>query len=101
MVKIKYANNPNKLQNEIIELNKIYVNDLNLYEIENNIIGDYTGDFELIGTLVIGENVRNTHIRLKNFKIMNLIITQSAKDVSLKTLFIMDIFIYPWIQKGK
>ena len=33
LVKIKYANNPNKLQSELKELNKIHVIDENLHEI--------------------------------------------------------------------
>ena len=34
LVKIKYANNPNKLQSELKELNKIHVIDKNLHEIK-------------------------------------------------------------------
>ena len=31
---------------ELITSDKIYVNNLNLYEIKNEILEDYTGDFE-------------------------------------------------------
>ena len=34
LVRIKYANNPNRLQSELKELNKIHVFDKNLHEIE-------------------------------------------------------------------
>ena len=34
---------------ELATSNKIYVNNLNLHEIKNEILEDYTGDFELIG----------------------------------------------------
>ena len=34
---------------ELATSNKIYVNNLNLHEIKNEILQDYTGDFELIG----------------------------------------------------
>ena len=32
-----------------------YVNGLNLHEIKNDILEDYTGDFELIGSMLVGE----------------------------------------------
>ena len=34
---------------------KRYVNGLNLHEIRNEILEDYTGDFELIGSMLTGE----------------------------------------------
>ena len=34
---------------------KIYVNGLNLLEIKSEILENYTGDFQLIGSMLIGE----------------------------------------------
>ena len=61
-VKNKYAKNPNKLQSELKELNKTQVNDKNLHEIKNKILLDYTGEFETVGTLKFGDQIRQTHI---------------------------------------
>ena len=46
--------------------NKIYVNNLNLHEIKNAILEDYTGDFELIGKMITGPVEHKTNIRFKN-----------------------------------
>ena len=51
---------------ELATSNKIYVNNLNLHEIKNEILEDYTGDFELIGKMIIGPVVHKTNIRFKN-----------------------------------
>ena len=48
LVKIKYANNPNKLQSELKELNKIQGIDKSSHEIKQEKIGDYTGEFEMV-----------------------------------------------------
>ena len=66
MGKIKPANNPNKLQNALKDLNKFHVVDENLHEIKGKIIIVYNGEFERIGKLSIGDQFRTTHIRLKN-----------------------------------
>ena len=67
LIKIEYANISTKLEYELKVLNKSFVNDLSLYENKNIFfVGEYTGDLELIGTLVIGKNVRNTHNRFGN-----------------------------------
>ena len=46
--------------------NKKYVNNLNLHEIKNEILQDYTGDFELNGKMIIGPIEHKTNIRFKN-----------------------------------
>ena len=51
---------------ELATSNKIYVNNLNLHEIKNEILEDYTGDFELIGKMIIGPIEHKTNIRFKN-----------------------------------
>ena len=50
---------------ELAKTDREYVNGLNLHEIENDIFEDYTGDFELIGSMLVGEIERKTNIRFK------------------------------------
>ena len=45
---------------------KIYVNNLNLYEIKNENLQNYTRDFELNGKMIIGPIEHKTNIRFKN-----------------------------------
>ena len=51
---------------ELATANRKFVNGLNLHEIKNEILEDYTGDFELIGSMLVGEVERKTNIRFKN-----------------------------------
>ena len=66
MVNLKYAINPNKLQSELKEFKKIHVVNSNLHEIKQEIIVDYTGEFEMVGSLRVGDQIRQTHIRFRN-----------------------------------
>ena len=66
LVQIKYADNPNKLQNALKELNKIQIIDKNLHEIKNEILQDYDGTFEMVGNLKVGDQIRQTHVRFRN-----------------------------------
>ena len=66
LVNIKYANSPSKLQSELKELNKIQVIDKNLHEIKQEILQDFTGEFEMVGNLKVGDQVRQTKIRFRN-----------------------------------
>ena len=66
LVIIKYANNPNKLQSALKELLKIQVVNKNLQEIEQEILQDYQGEFEMVGNLKVGDQIRQTHIRFRN-----------------------------------
>ena len=66
LVRIKYADNPKKLQPALKELNKIQVIDKNLHETKNEILQDYTGEFEMVGNLKVGDQIRQTHIRFRN-----------------------------------
>ena len=66
LVKIKYANDSNKLHSALRELNKIQVNDKNLHEIKQEILLDYTGEFEMVGNLKVGDQSCQTHIRFRN-----------------------------------
>ena len=51
---------------ELATTNKIYVNSLNLHEIKNEFSEDYTGHFELIGSMLIVEIEQKTFISFKN-----------------------------------
>ena len=66
LVNIKYANDPNKLQSELKELNKIQVIDKNLHEIKQDILIDYVGVFKMVGNMKVGDQIRQTHIRFRN-----------------------------------
>ena len=50
---------------ELARSNKIYVNNSNLHEIENEFLQDYTRDFEVNGSLIIGPIEHKTNIRFK------------------------------------
>ena len=67
MLKIKYANNPNKLQSELKELNKIHVVNKNLHETKQETLIDYTGEVEMVGNSKVGDQIRQTHIRFRYF----------------------------------
>ena len=66
LVKFKLANNPNKLQSELKELNKIQVVNKKLHEIKQEILMDYTGQFEMVGISKVGDQIRQTLIRFRN-----------------------------------
>ena len=66
LVQIKYADNPNKLNNALKELNKIEVINKNFYKIKQEILIDYNGEFEMVGNLKVGDQIRQTHIRFRN-----------------------------------
>ena len=66
LVIIKYANDPNKLQSELKELNKIHVFNKNLHKIKQEILQDYNGEVEMVGNLKVGDQIRQTHIRFRN-----------------------------------
>ena len=51
---------------ELATSNKIYVNNLNLHEIKNEILQGYNKDFELNGKMIIGPIEHKTNIRFKN-----------------------------------
>ena len=66
LVNIKYANDPNKIQSELKELNKIQVVNKNLHEIKHEILIDYEGVFKMVGNLKVRDQIRQTHIRFRN-----------------------------------
>ena len=66
LVRIKYADKPDKLQSELKELNKSQVIDKNLHEIKQEILQDYVGTFEMVGNLKVGDQIRQTRVRFRN-----------------------------------
>ena len=66
LVRIKYSDNPNKLQNASREVNKMEVFEENLHEFRNELLQAYERDFEMIGSLKIADQIRQTNIRFKN-----------------------------------
>ena len=50
---------------ELATTDRKYVNGSNLHEIENEILEDYTGVFELFGSMLVGEVEQKTNIRFK------------------------------------
>ena len=51
---------------ELATSDKIYIDNLNLHEIKNDIMRDYDGVFEMNDTLKVGEQIRQTLIRFRN-----------------------------------
>ena len=66
LVKIKYGDNRNKLENALKDFNKVQVVNKNLHEIKHEISIDYTGEFEKIGEWKVGDQIRQTHIIFGN-----------------------------------
>ena len=66
LVRIKCANKPNKLQSALKELNTKHVVNKNLHEIKHEILQEYTGEFEMVGYLKIGDQNTETHARFIN-----------------------------------
>ena len=66
LVRIKNADKPDKLESALRELNKFQKINKNLHEIKNEIVLDYTGAFEMVGNLKIGDQIRQTNTRFRN-----------------------------------
>ena len=77
---IKYANDPIKLQNALKDVNIIQVIDKNLHEIKNEILLDYDGTFEMVGNLIVGDQIRQTHIRFRNMNDYEAFINSIDQD---------------------
>ena len=88
LVQIKYANNPNKLENALKELNKIHVVNKNSHEIEHEILFDYEGQFELVGNLKVGGQIRETRIRFRNINDHEAYINTIDQDYDSEDTFI-------------
>ena len=61
---------------ELATTDRKYVNGLNLHEIKNDILEDYTGDFELIGSILVGEIEQNQILGSKMLMISKAILMQ-------------------------
>ena len=78
---------------ELATSDRIYVYSLNLHEIQNEILQDYTGDFELIGVMVVvGPVEQKTYNRFKNMDdfesyINEIDIDYDSEDVTFTRCF--------------
>ena len=66
LVQLKYADDLDKINNALKYLNKIQVVNKNLHEIKQEMLVDYSGEFEMVGNLKVGDQIRQTHIRFRN-----------------------------------
>ena len=80
LLKIKYSNKPDKLENALKELNKIEVIHKNLHEIKHEILLDYTGEFEMVGNLKVGDHIRDTRVRFRNINDYEVYINKIDQD---------------------
>ena len=64
--KIKYFNNPNFLESNLKELNEIQYVDETLHSNKYKILRDYAGEFEMIGKVLVGDQIRITQIRFRS-----------------------------------
>ena len=56
---------------ELASTNKIFVNSLFLHEVKNETLLDYAGDFELIGSMLIGDIKQKAKNRFKNIDVLS------------------------------
>ena len=80
LVRIKYADKPDKIESGLRELNKLQVIDKNLHEIKNEILQDYVGEFEMVGNLKVGDQIRQTNIRFRNMEVFESYINYIDQD---------------------
>ena len=80
LVNIKYAKDPIKLEIALKELNKVQVIDKNLHEIKQEKLLDYIGTFEMVGNLKVGDQIRQTHVRLRNMDDFEAYINRIDQD---------------------
>ena len=66
LVRIKYADKPDKLESVLNEINKVQGIDKNLHEIKQEILKDFVGGFEMVGNLKVGDQIRQTNISFRN-----------------------------------
>ena len=74
--------------------NERMVDGSHLHEIENDFLSDYEGEFEMIGDVIIGEHVRKSHIRFRNFnEYEDYIIPIRISNMILKRVFLLVLFL--------
>ena len=93
LLRIMYVDNPTKLKSELKDLNKIHVVDKSLHEIKQEILVDYTGEFEMAGKLSVVIKSEKLILDLEILVIMKLIVTLLIKIMNLKMLFSTNIFV--------
>ena len=66
LVRIRYADKPDKLDSALKEINKIQVIDKKLHDIKQEFEQYYTGAFEMVGNLKVGDQIRQTNFTFRN-----------------------------------
>ena len=66
LVEIKYVNHPPKLECELKELNELQIVDKNTHEIKQEVLQDFGDEFEMIGKLSVGDQIRETCSRFRS-----------------------------------
>ena len=80
LVRIQYADKPDKLESALKELNKIQVINKKLHENKNQISLDYVGEIEMDGDLKVGDQIRQTVTRFKNMDNFEAYINSIDRD---------------------
>ena len=66
LVKIKHDKYRSKIQSEIKELNKVQFVNQNLHEGKNEILVDYAGEFGMVCSLKVADQIRQIHNSFRN-----------------------------------
>ena len=95
MFKIKYANNGKNLQSELKEINKIRVVSKTSHEIKHENLVDYTGKLEMVGKLLLGDQIRSIYFRFRNMDDFECYINAIDEGYEAEDSIFLDIFIKP------
>ena len=66
--------------------NKNYVNGLNLHQVKSETLFDYTGDFEMIGKMIVGEIEKKQKLGLKVLMTLKFILMLQIIVVTIVTM---------------
>ena len=89
---MKYVGSHNKLEIALKESNKIPVVDETLNEIKNRILLNFGAEFEIVGKLPLGDQITETHSRLRKMDDFESYFKPSMKHIKQKMLFLLVIF---------
>ena len=87
---IKFINaiNPKQLPSDSIDLNKIQVVDKKLHENKGKILVDHTGEFEMVGSLKVGDQICQTYFSFRNITDYEAYINSIDKGYDAEDSFI-------------
>ena len=92
LVGIRYADNPNKLESALGELNKIQGIDNNLHEIKNEILLDYVSALEMVRILKVRDQIRQTNTRLGKMEDFEAYINVIDQDYDSEDAFFQRVY---------